>query len=140
MKCEDYVEFLPEQVFEFFFQQCENLRLVEFVAPLDWLHHTDIADVFNNNNLQHLEVIILNNTSLEPMNLGQDTLELLLEKCPLLTGVGNTRTWLKLDYYDQESEFYLKTESQFSHLKKKAEKLNWDIDFDIETLDFDTNE
>ena len=134
VKCEVYVEFLPEQVFEHFFQQCCNLRNVEFIGPIDWIVHADILDVFQNNSLSQCEVFVLNNTASEMMHLGMMTVHLLLEKCPKLVGLGDLKTWRKIDYFDPESDFFYKTDSMFMKLKKEAIERNWEIDFDLETI------
>ena len=57
IKCEVYAEFLPEQVFEYFFQQCSSLKMVQFIGPIDWIIHEDILDVFQNNSLDKVEVL-----------------------------------------------------------------------------------
>ena len=136
IKCEIYVEFLPEQVFEFFLQQCQHLKIVQYIGPVDWIVHEDILDVFNNNSLEELEVFVLSNTSTELMNLGLPTVFLFLEKCKNLIALGDLKTWKKIDFYDPESEHFFKSESLFSTLKKNATKKNWEIDFDLENVDF----
>lgn len=136
LKCEIYVEFLPEEVFEFFFQQCRKLKIVQYIGPIDWLHHSDIVDVVTNNGLRDLEIFILSNTADGKMNLGVDTVEFLLDICPNLIGLGNLKTWGKIDYFDPESEYYMKSESLFIQMKKDALAKNWDIDFDLENCDF----
>ena len=136
IKCELYVEFLPEKVFEFFFYQCQHLRIAQFIAPIDWVMHEDILDIFSNNNLKELEMLILSNTSSENMNLGMSTVMFLLEKCKKLIALGNLKTWKKIDYFDPESQHFFKNDSEFIDLKKDAIKKNWDIDFDVENLDF----
>jgi len=136
VKCEVYVEFLPEQVFEFFFQQCQRLKIVQFIGPIDWIVHEDILDVFHNNSLADLEMLVLANTSSEQMNLGMPTVLLFLEKCKHLIGLGDLKTWKKIDFYDPESEHFFKTESAFTKLQKDAVKKNWEIVFDLENLDF----
>ena len=130
------MDFLPEQVFEFFFQQCHHLKIVQYVGPIDWIVHEDIVDVFNNNSLAELEMFVLANTSIEQMNLGMPTVLLFLEKCKNLIGLGDLKTWKKIDFYDPDSEHFFKSESMFSKLKKDAVKKNWEIDFDLENLDF----
>lgn len=130
------MEFLPEQVFEFFLHQCHLLKIVQFIGPVDWIVHQDILDMFNNNILDQLEMFVLSNTSTEVMNLGLPTVFLFLEKCKNLVALGNLKTWQKIDFFDSESDKFFKTDSLFSTLKKNAVKKNWDIDFDVENLDF----
>ena len=132
IKCEVYVEFLPEQVFEFFFQQCRNLRVAQFIGPIDWIVHEDIEDVLQNNPLTDLEMLVLSNTSSELMLLGLRTVHLLLDACPGLVGLGDLKTWRRIDYFDPDSEQFYKTDSAFMKLRKLAQERNWDIDFDIE--------
>ena len=127
-----YVEFLPEQVFEFFFQQCRNLRVAQLIGPIDWIVHEDIEDVLKNNSLSELEMLVLANTSSELMLLGLRTVHLLLDTCPGLAGLGDLKTWRRIDYFDPDSDYFYKTDSAFMKLKKLAQENNWDIDFDIE--------
>ena len=95
----------------------------------------DLLDIFSSNPLTELEMVVLSNTSTEPMHLGMPTLLLFLEKCPNLSVLGNLKTWRRIDFYDPDSELYFKSESEFCKLKKLAVKNNWDIDFDMENLD-----
>jgi len=132
IKCEIYVEFLPEQVIEYFFSHCQNLNVVQFIGPFDWIFPEDIKDIFLRNSLANVEIFVLSNTSSESMSLGLETVNLLLEKCPLLVGLGNLQTWRKIDYFDPESDKFYKNDSAFSNLKRKAQTSNWEIDFDID--------
>ena len=60
-----------------------------------------------------------------------------MECCPRLTGLGNLRTWRNIDYYNAEDEnFYNSDTSELSQLKKKIVKMNWDIDIELENLDY----
>ncbi len=86
--------------------------------------------------LDLLEMFVLNNTSVRPMGLGLDALEELLETADNLSYVGNLRTWSRIDHYDPDSPQYFKCESRLSQLKRVAVEKNWDIDFDIEELEF----
>ena len=129
------MEFLPEQVFEYFFQQCSNLKIVQFIGPTDWILHTDILDIFENNSLANLEILIISNTSTEPMDLGLDTVLLFLEKCPHLVGLGDLKTWRNIDYFQPESDLHYSAESEYFKLKQAATRNNWEIDFDLENCD-----
>ena len=100
VKCEIYVEFLPEQVFEFFLSKCHNLKILQFIGPVDWIVHQDIVEIFKYNSLENLEMFLLSNTSSESMNLGLDTVFWFLEKCENLIGLGDLKTWKNIDYYD----------------------------------------
>ena len=135
VKCEIYVEFLPEAVLDFFLLQCRRLEILQYQAPIDWLDHQDLLDLLTTNPLAHLEMLVLSNMSTEPMNLGLETLQLFLDICPRLVAIGDLKTWKKIDFFNPESEMYFKSESEYSQLKKKAVKSNWDIDFDVENLD-----
>ena len=135
IKCEMYVEFLPEEVFDYFFQQCWSLKIVQFIGPTDWILHSDIQDIFENNSLASLEVLVISNTSTESMDLGLDTVLLFLDKCPQLVGLGNLKTWSKIDYFDPESGLHYSKESEYFQLRQAATKSNWEIDFDLENSD-----
>jgi hypothetical protein len=149
LKCELYVDFLPEDVFEFFLHHCRCLKTVQYIAPIDWIVHQvthslnvvcspcaqDIVDLFSANPLADLEMLVLANSNTEAMNLGLQTVHLFLQMCPKLAVFGNLKTWRKIDFYDPNSDLYFKSESMFFQLKKEAIKKNWDIDFDIENLD-----
>ena len=54
-----FVEFLPEEVFEFFFSLCHNLKVAQLIGPIDWIMHEDITDIFELNHLTNLEVLVL---------------------------------------------------------------------------------
>ena len=135
IKCEEYVEFLPEQVFEHFFQQCSNLRVAQLIGPVDWIMHDDILDVFLNNSLTMLEVLVISNTSSQPMNLGLDTVMLLLEKCPNIVGLGDLKTWMKIDYFDPDSDLHYNSKSSFVRLREEARAKNWELDLDVDKFD-----
>ena len=69
--------------------------------------------------------------------LGIDTLNCLIQSCKNLTGVGNLRTWLNIDYYNPTSDSYFSNDrSELGSLKKKVVTNNWDLDLDLENLDF----
>ena len=132
IKCEIYVEFLPEEVFEYFFHQCSNLRVAQFIGPVDWIVHEDMEEVVRVNGLPQLEMFVLSNTSSELMQLGMRTVNLLLETCPQLVALGDLKTWRNIDYFDPSSDNFFKHDSAFMKLKKDAQFKNWDIDFDID--------
>ena len=135
VKCEVYVDFLPEAVLDFFLLQCHRLQILQYQAPIDWLDHQDLSHLLTTNPLSDLTMLVLSNTSTEPMNLGLETLQLFLDCCPGLLAVGDLKTWRKIDFFNPESEMYFKSESEYSRLRRKAVNMNWDIDFDIENLD-----
>ena len=109
--------------------------MVQFIGPIDWIIHEDILDVFQNNSLDKLEVVVLSNTSAQPMNLGMDTVMLFLDKCPNIVRLGDFKTWMKIDYFDPESDLHYKSESSFVKLKQQATASNWEIDLEIENCD-----
>ena len=73
IKCEIYVEFLPEEVFEYFFHQCSNLRVAQFIGPVDWIVHEDMVEVVRVNGLPQLEMFVLSNTSSETIRTIMET-------------------------------------------------------------------
>ena len=83
-------------------------------------------------------MLLLSNTSTDdPMELGMDTLNHLIDTCPRLCCVGNLRTWSRIDYYDPNSDNYFKSEeSNLGNLKRRAVEKNWDLDLDSENLDY----
>ena len=71
------------------------------------------------------------------MKLGINTVLNLLETCPHLTGLGNLRTWGEIDYYNSDHPNYFNSDtSELGQLKKSIIKRNWDLDLDLETLDY----
>ena len=69
--------------------------------------------------------------------LGIDTLNCLIQSCKNLTGIGNLRTWLDIDYYNPTSDsYYSNDRSELGRLRKKIVTNNWDLDLDLENLDF----
>ena len=69
--------------------------------------------------------------------LGMDTVYSLIESCPRLTGIGNLRTWQNIDYYNAEDENYYNSDvSELAQFKKKSATMNWDLDMDLENLDY----
>ena len=66
-----------------------------------------------------------------------DTVHTLIESCPRLSGIGNLRTWANIDYYNvDDANYYNSESSEFIKLKKKAAEMNWDLDIDLENLDY----
>ena len=66
-----------------------------------------------------------------------DTVYSLVESCPRLTGIGNLRTWKNIDYYNAEDENYYNSDSsELAKFKKKSANMNWDLDIDLENLDY----
>ena len=135
VKCQDFVEHLPRQLFEFLFGCHSNLKLVQYVAPLDWLSDRQIETTFDKFR-KSLEMIIISNTSETSMDLGMLSVNYFVDRFPNLTILGNLRTWRSIDYFDQNSSNYFRAESELSQLKENARKRNWDIDFELENLDF----
>ena len=139
VKCQDFVEHLPRQLFEFLFGCHSNLKLVQYVAPLDWLNDRQIETMFDKFR-KSLEMIIISNTSETSMDLGMLSVNYFVDRFPNLTILGNLRTWRSIDYFDQNSSNYFRAESELSQLKENARKRNWDIDFELENLDFLTQQ
>ena len=53
-----------------------------------------------------------------------------------LVGLGDLKTWRKIDYYDPDSNKFFKNDSEFMKLQKHAQESNWEFDFNIENCDF----
>ena len=71
------------------------------------------------------------------VGLGIETVHKLLESCPRLTGLGNLRTWRDIDYYKTDHPNYFRSDtSALGKLKRKAIDNNWDLDLDMENLDY----
>ena len=71
----------------------------------------------------------------EPMPLSISSVRWLIDQCPKLTVLGNLRTWSDIDYYDNHSPHFYRSESQLSQLKKEIVANNWDLDLEMENLD-----
>jgi hypothetical protein len=138
VKCEDFVETFPRQVFQFLLECKSKLKMVQFIAPLEWMNHRHVEPLCNKFK-NSLEMLIICNTSDSQMNLGMDTVNYFVDHFPNLTVLGNLRTWRMIDYFDSNSTNYFRSESELSQLKECARKKNWDIDFELENLDFVTN-
>ena len=100
IKCEEQVEQIPEVVFFYFFCSAGDLKIVQYIAPLAWLNHFHFTMLVNQGVLSQLEMTIIANTSMEQMNLGLDTVQLLLDSCANLTILGSSKSWKKIDYFD----------------------------------------
>jgi hypothetical protein len=81
-------------------------------------------------------MLVVSNTSSTPLPLGMPTVRYFVDQFPNLTILGNLRTWRSIDYFDPNSAAYFRSESELSRLKLEAKRRNWDIDFDLEHLDF----
>ena len=83
-----------------------------------------------------LEMVILNNVdSTNNMPLSTLSVNWMIENVPKLTMLGNLRSWSKIDYFDSNSPYFYKCESELSKLKKEITSRNLDLDLDIENLD-----
>ena len=81
-------------------------------------------------------LIIQNVDSSNNMNLGLKSVLWLVDQCANLTILGNLRTWHQIDYYNSESPHFYRSESQLSQLKKQIISRNWDLDLEVENLDY----
>ena len=82
-------------------------------------------------------MLILNNIDLNAeMNLGMDAVFWIVQNCQNLTHLGNLRSWKNIDYYNSENDNFYRSESQLSIFKEKIRQDNWDLDLEIEHLDF----
>ena len=71
------------------------------------------------------------------MQLGMNTVNSLIHHCPQLMGLGNLRTWSDIDYYQEGNcNYYRSDTSELGQLKQKAVKVNWDLDLEMENLDY----
>ena len=137
IKCEDNVDTFPIEVFCYFMRSEGELKIVQFLAPMPWLTTDLLNTLLTSRNAETLEMLVLSNTSTEAkMGLDLRAMKSILEACPRLTVLGNLRTWSKIDYFDDESVNYFRSESEFCELKREAVRKNWDIDFDLENIDF----
>ena len=69
--------------------------------------------------------------------IGIETVNSLIENCPRLTGLGNLRTWRNIDYYNpSDPNYYKSEESNLGKLKEQIKNMNWDLDLDLENLDY----
>ncbi len=133
------------------------LRTAQFQAPLSWLRQEHLSALCRSGLLDGLQMLVLANTCpAEAMPLGMDSVEELLEHCPELCALGSLRwycgggrvprfstfhvtflrTWSCIDYFDERSPLYRRSEADFCRLKRGAVRKNWDIDFDVENIDF----
>ena len=80
-------------------------------------------------------VIVDNVDSTNNMFLSMKSVKWMIENAPKLTMLGNLRSWCGIDYFDSNSPYFFKSESELSKLKKEITSKNWDLDLDIENLD-----
>ena len=84
-----------------------------------------------------MEMLIVHNVdSSNEMLLGLQSVIWLIEQSPNLTILGNLRSWRNIDYYNPNSSNFYRSESQLSQLKEKIVTKNWDLDLDMENLDY----
>ena len=106
-----------------------------------------------------IEMMIIHNVdSSNDMMTGLQSVSWLIEECKNLTVLGNLRSWrgkyairniilckcyisprflpIGIDHYDPNSSKFYKTESDLSCLKKKIVSANWDLDLELENLDY----
>ena len=81
-------------------------------------------------------MIILHNVDSVGMNLGLQSVLYLIDHCPNLTILGNLRSWKNIDYYNINSSHFYRAESELSRLKEKITSENWDLDLDVENLNY----
>ena len=82
-------------------------------------------------------MLIINNVDLNAdMPLSMASVYWMVENCPNLTHLGNLRSWKNIDYYNAENSNFYRSESQLSKFKEKIRMSNWDLDLEIENLDF----
>ena len=146
IKCEMYVDHLTPLLFDWVFGTRSNLTTAQYIAPLDWLTHHNISETIVKNHSSSLEMLIISNTKTngsnpqdeeDGMRLGLEIVDYLLDKCPGISVIGNLKTWAKVDYYDPSNEnYYRSKESGLGKLKQQAMDENWDLDLDLENLDF----
>lgn len=114
-----------------------ELKIVQYIAPLQWLSLQHLEMLGKSNKLESLEMLILANTSSDPMsNMNENCLRYLLQEYKSLSILGSLKTWVGLDYFNPGSDLYFREEADAQQIKKEAKKKNWDIDFDMENLDF----
>ena len=83
-----------------------------------------------------LEMVILDNVdSTNNMPLSIQSVKWMVQHAPKLIMLGNLRSWCGIDYFDSNSPYFYKSESELSRLKKEIIDKNWDVDLDIENLD-----
>jgi hypothetical protein len=84
-----------------------------------------------------LEMLIIQNVDITvPMKLGMPSVRWIFDHCPNLSILGNLRNWSLIDYYDSESQHFYRAESELSQYKAKAVASNWDLDLEVENLDY----
>ena len=68
--------------------------------------------------------------------LGLHSVYWLIDNSPNLTILGNLRSWRSIDYYNSNSSNFYRSESDLSQLKHKIMAQNWDLDLEMENLDY----
>lgn len=81
-------------------------------------------------------MLIISNTSTQPMPLGMESVQFIIQNFDRISVLGNLRTWSQIDHFDPNSPLHCKSESQFSKLKQTILQNNWDLDLDLENIDF----
>ncbi len=82
------------QILLFILLGCSSLvlRTAQYSAPLSWLRRQHLLPLCASGRLSELQMLVLANTcASEPMELGLDCAEMLLEACPELCALGNLR-------------------------------------------------
>ena len=81
-----------------------------------------------------LEMVILDNVdSTNSMPLSIQSVKWMIQHAPKLIMLGNLRSWCGIDYFDSNSPYFYKSESELSRLKKEIIDKNWDVDLDIKS-------
>ena len=114
------------------------LKIATFSTPLSWLDSQHFQSVLSRNEkLLDLEMLIVSNGDSERnMNLGMRDVKFCIESFPCLTVLGNLKSWALIDYYDPNSQFYFKSESEFCRFKRDCEKRNFDLELQLENINF----
>ena len=106
---------------------------VAFSEKLNFITYYNVKYIFI---YFSLEMLILDNVdSTNSMPLSIQSVKWIIEHAPKLIMLGNLRSWCGIDYFDSNSPYFYKSESELSRLKKEIINKNWDVDLDIENLD-----
>lgn len=79
---------LPPSVVFYFLSSGGQMTMLQVIAPLSWLCHSILEMWVTSGCVQAMEMIILSNTSPDPMPLGIHSVHLLLDACPRLCLLG----------------------------------------------------